>query len=94
MAIELVQRIENNQRMHLGFTLLVFAFALVITSAPQIATTFFAIQTQNLNEQLIDRLTANFAQLLKLLAQTTPLVTKQNQEKKQSDDDKSNEKEN
>ncbi|KAG9293566.1 hypothetical protein G9A89_005569 [Geosiphon pyriformis] len=46
MAIELVQRIKDNQRMHLRSTLLVFAPAL-----------------------LIDRLTINLAQLLKLLAQ-------------------------
>ncbi|KAG9294447.1 hypothetical protein G9A89_001952 [Geosiphon pyriformis] len=69
MVIELVQRIENNQRMHLGFTLPVFAPASIMASAPQMAVTFFAAQTQDPNEQLIDRLTANFAQLLELLAQ-------------------------
>ncbi|KAG9287338.1 hypothetical protein G9A89_023709 [Geosiphon pyriformis] len=52
MAIEFVQ-------MHLGFTLLVFAPASVIASAPQMAAISFAVQTQDPNEQLIDRLTAN-----------------------------------
>ncbi|KAG9287211.1 hypothetical protein G9A89_008841 [Geosiphon pyriformis] len=65
MTIELAQKIENNQRMHLGSTLSVFASA----SALQMTVTFFAAQTQDPNEQLIDRLTANFAQLLELLAQ-------------------------
>ncbi|KAG9297280.1 hypothetical protein G9A89_009962 [Geosiphon pyriformis] len=69
MAIELAQRIEDNQRMHLGSTLLVFASASVMASASQMAATSFAAQTQDPNEQLIDRLTANFAQLLEPLAQ-------------------------
>ncbi|KAG9288911.1 hypothetical protein G9A89_019533 [Geosiphon pyriformis] len=34
------------------------------------AAIFFAAQTQDFNEQLIDRLTANFTWLLELLAQT------------------------
>ncbi|KAG9297637.1 hypothetical protein G9A89_011152 [Geosiphon pyriformis] len=34
MAIELIQRIEDNQRMHLGFTLSVFAPAIIIAPAP------------------------------------------------------------
>ncbi|KAG9301376.1 hypothetical protein G9A89_018048 [Geosiphon pyriformis] len=38
MAIELVQRIENNQKMHLRFTLPVFAPALVMASAFQMAS--------------------------------------------------------
>ncbi|KAG9286719.1 hypothetical protein G9A89_012269 [Geosiphon pyriformis] len=69
MAIELAQRIENNQKMHLGSTLSVFAPAPVMAPASQIAATSFAAQTQDPNEQLIDRLTANFAQLLEPLAQ-------------------------
>ncbi|KAG9297417.1 hypothetical protein G9A89_009501 [Geosiphon pyriformis] len=68
MAIELAQRIEDNQRMHLGSTLSVFAPAPVMASAPQMAATSFAAQTQDPNEQLIDRLTANLAQLLESLA--------------------------
>ncbi|KAG9288323.1 hypothetical protein G9A89_021354 [Geosiphon pyriformis] len=63
MAIELAQRIEDNQRMHLGSTLPVFA------SAPQMAATSFAAQTHDPNEQLIDKLTANFVWLLEPLAQ-------------------------
>ncbi|KAG9304232.1 hypothetical protein G9A89_019794 [Geosiphon pyriformis] len=55
--------------MHLGFTLPVFASALVMIPAFQMTATSFAAQTQDPNEQLIDRLTANFAQLLKPLAQ-------------------------
>ncbi|KAG9291801.1 hypothetical protein G9A89_012086 [Geosiphon pyriformis] len=69
MAIELTQRIEDNQRMHLGSTLPVFASAPVMAPAPQVAATSFAAQTQDPNEQLIDRLTANLAWLLELLAQ-------------------------
>ncbi|KAG9302351.1 hypothetical protein G9A89_011777 [Geosiphon pyriformis] len=69
MAIELAQRIEDNQRMHLESTLPVFASASVMASASQMAATSFAAQTQDPNKQLIDRLTANFAQLLKPLAQ-------------------------
>ncbi|KAG9284060.1 hypothetical protein G9A89_022834 [Geosiphon pyriformis] len=63
MAIELAQRIENNQKMHLGSTFSVFALA------PQMTITSFAVQTQDSNKQLIDRLTANLAQLLESLAQ-------------------------
>ncbi|KAG9294416.1 hypothetical protein G9A89_001921 [Geosiphon pyriformis] len=66
MAIELVQRIEDNQRMHLGSTLPVFAPAPTMALAPQMTATFFAAQTQDPNEQLIDRLTANLAWLLEL----------------------------
>ncbi|KAG9292551.1 hypothetical protein G9A89_006922 [Geosiphon pyriformis] len=69
MAIELVQRIKDNQRMHLRSTLLVFALVSIMAPAPQMTATFFAAQTQDPNEQLIDRLTANFAQLLKPLTQ-------------------------
>ncbi|KAG9296135.1 hypothetical protein G9A89_011988 [Geosiphon pyriformis] len=69
MAIKLVQQIENNQRMYLKFTLSVFAFAPVIALVSQIATTFFAVQILDPNKQLIDRLTANLAQLLEFLAQ-------------------------
>ncbi|KAG9284781.1 hypothetical protein G9A89_003704 [Geosiphon pyriformis] len=69
MAIELAQRIEDNQRMHLGSTLPVFASAPVMAPAPQMAAIFFAAQTQDPNEQLIDRLTANLAWLLEPLAQ-------------------------
>ncbi|KAG9293735.1 hypothetical protein G9A89_019072 [Geosiphon pyriformis] len=69
MAIELAQRIEDNQRMHLGFTLPVFASVPVMASAPQMAATSFATHTQDPNEQLIDRLTANLARLLEPLAQ-------------------------
>ncbi|KAG9295137.1 hypothetical protein G9A89_006118 [Geosiphon pyriformis] len=68
LAIELVQRIEDNQRMHLRSTLSVFASASVMTSAPQMIVISFATQTQDPNKQLIDKFTANLAQLLKLLA--------------------------
>ncbi|KAG9301622.1 hypothetical protein G9A89_016692 [Geosiphon pyriformis] len=80
MAIELAQRIENNQRMHLGSTLSVFASALVMVSAPQMAAISFATHIQDSNEQLIDRLTANFVRLLELLAQ----AVKDNQKKKKA----------
>ncbi|KAG9306003.1 hypothetical protein G9A89_009327 [Geosiphon pyriformis] len=66
---KLAQRIEDNQRMHLGFTLPVFAPAPVMAPALQMAATSFAVQTQDSNEQLIDRLTANLARLLEPLAQ-------------------------
>ncbi|KAG9296839.1 hypothetical protein G9A89_006058 [Geosiphon pyriformis] len=69
MAIELAQRIEDNQRMHLGSILPVFAPVSVMAPASQMAATSFAIHTQDPNEQLIDRLTANLARLLELLAQ-------------------------
>ncbi|KAG9287794.1 hypothetical protein G9A89_017389 [Geosiphon pyriformis] len=69
MAIGLAQRIENNQRMHLGSTLPVFAPAPVMAPTPQMAATSFAAQTQDPNEQLINRLTANLAWLLEPLAQ-------------------------
>ncbi|KAG9290582.1 hypothetical protein G9A89_020952 [Geosiphon pyriformis] len=69
MAIELAQKIENNQRMHLGSTLPVFALASVVAPALQIAVTSFVTHTQDPNEQLIDRLTANLAWLLEPLAQ-------------------------
>ncbi|KAG9286418.1 hypothetical protein G9A89_014584 [Geosiphon pyriformis] len=68
MAIELAQRIEDNQRMHLESTLPVFAPASVMASISQMTTTSFAAQTQDPNEQLIDRLTANLVQLLESLA--------------------------
>ncbi|KAG9289230.1 hypothetical protein G9A89_022540 [Geosiphon pyriformis] len=68
MAIKLAQRIENNQRIHLGSTLPVFASAPAMVPALQIAAISFATHTQDPNEQLIDRLTANLAQLLKPLA--------------------------
>ncbi|KAG9296598.1 hypothetical protein G9A89_015190 [Geosiphon pyriformis] len=41
MAIELAQRIEDNQRMHLGSTLPVFALVPVMAPAPQMAATSF-----------------------------------------------------
>ncbi|KAG9293585.1 hypothetical protein G9A89_005588 [Geosiphon pyriformis] len=69
MVIELVQRIEDNQKMHLESTLSVFVSVSVMAPAFQIAANFFAVQTQDPNKQLINRLTANFAQLLKPLAQ-------------------------
>ncbi|KAG9293584.1 hypothetical protein G9A89_005587 [Geosiphon pyriformis] len=69
MAIELAQKIEDNQRMHLEFTLPVFASAPAMAPAPQMAAVFFATHTQDPNEQLIDRLTANLVQLLKPLIQ-------------------------
>ncbi|KAG9300832.1 hypothetical protein G9A89_004462 [Geosiphon pyriformis] len=50
MVIELAQRIEDNQRIHLGSTLPVFASALIMAPTPQMATTSFAAQTQNPNE--------------------------------------------
>ncbi|KAG9287355.1 hypothetical protein G9A89_023726 [Geosiphon pyriformis] len=68
MAIELTQKIEDNQKMHLRSTLLVFAPALAMAPAPQIAAVSFAAQIQDPNEQLIDRLTANFVWLLEPLA--------------------------
>ncbi|KAG9297783.1 hypothetical protein G9A89_011298 [Geosiphon pyriformis] len=55
--------------MHLGSMLSVFAPALIMAPAPQMAATFFAAQTQDPNKHLIDRLTANLAQLLEPLAQ-------------------------
>ncbi|KAG9294708.1 hypothetical protein G9A89_008187 [Geosiphon pyriformis] len=64
MAIELAQRIEDNQRMYLGSTLPVFAPAPAMAPAPQMAAASFVAQTQDSNEQLIDRLTANLAWLL------------------------------
>ncbi|KAG9286976.1 hypothetical protein G9A89_001214 [Geosiphon pyriformis] len=70
MAIELVQKIKDNQRMHLESTLPVFAPASVMTSAPQMAAISFATQTQDSNKQLINKLIANLAWLLKPLAQT------------------------
>ncbi|KAG9306085.1 hypothetical protein G9A89_015989 [Geosiphon pyriformis] len=69
MAIELAQRIEDNQRMHLESTLPVFAPVSVMAPVPQMAAISFATHTQDPNEQLIDRLTANLAQLLEPLAQ-------------------------
>ncbi|KAG9298689.1 hypothetical protein G9A89_012757 [Geosiphon pyriformis] len=64
------QGLEDNQRMHLEYTLSVFASALIMASALQMATISFAAQTPDPNEQLIDRLTANLVWLLKLLVQT------------------------
>ncbi|KAG9301032.1 hypothetical protein G9A89_015768 [Geosiphon pyriformis] len=58
MAIELVQQIEDNQKIHLKSTLPVFAPASVMASALQMVATFFVVQTQDPNEQLIDRLTS------------------------------------
>ncbi|KAG9301539.1 hypothetical protein G9A89_008391 [Geosiphon pyriformis] len=55
--------------MHLGSTLLVFASAPTMVPAPQMTATSFATHTQDPNEQLIDKLTANFTQLLEPLAQ-------------------------
>ncbi|KAG9301575.1 hypothetical protein G9A89_016645 [Geosiphon pyriformis] len=69
MVIELVQQIEDNQKMHLGSILSVFVSASVMVSASQMAATSFTVQTPDLNKQLIDRLTVNLAQLLKSLAQ-------------------------
>ncbi|KAG9294756.1 hypothetical protein G9A89_008235 [Geosiphon pyriformis] len=48
--------------MHLRSTLPVFAPASVMAPAPQMAATSFAVQIQDPNEQLINRLTANLAQ--------------------------------
>ncbi|KAG9288846.1 hypothetical protein G9A89_012175 [Geosiphon pyriformis] len=64
----MAQQIEDNQKMHLEFTFLVFALAL------QMAATFFAAQTSDPNKQLIDRLTANLVWLLELLAQAQNTV--------------------
>ncbi|KAG9288441.1 hypothetical protein G9A89_015647 [Geosiphon pyriformis] len=69
MAIELAQIIEDNQKMHLGFTLPVFAPVSVMASTSQMVTTSFAAQTQDPNKQLIDRLIANLVRLLESLAQ-------------------------
>ncbi|KAG9304123.1 hypothetical protein G9A89_019685 [Geosiphon pyriformis] len=69
MAIELAQRIEDNQRIHLGSTLPVFAPVPVMAPVPQMTATSFATHTQDPNKQLIDRLTANLARLLEPLAQ-------------------------
>ncbi|KAG9284888.1 hypothetical protein G9A89_003811 [Geosiphon pyriformis] len=70
MTIELAQKIKDNQRMHLGFTLSVFVPASILALASQMAATSFTVQTQDPNEQLIDRLTANLAWLLEPLVQT------------------------
>ncbi|KAG9289244.1 hypothetical protein G9A89_022554 [Geosiphon pyriformis] len=67
MAIELVQRIEDNQRIHLGSIFPVFAPAPVMIPAPQIVAISFVTHTQDPNEQLIDRLTANLIWLLEPL---------------------------
>ncbi|KAG9301527.1 hypothetical protein G9A89_008379 [Geosiphon pyriformis] len=69
MVIELAQQIEDNQKMYLESTFPVFALVSIMTSAPQMAATFFAAQTQNPNEHLIDRLTTNLVWLLEPLAQ-------------------------
>ncbi|KAG9298688.1 hypothetical protein G9A89_012756 [Geosiphon pyriformis] len=69
MIIELAQQIEDNQRMHLESTLPVFA--------SQMAATSFAVQIQDPNKQLIDRLTVNLAQLLEPLAQAQPSYQRQ-----------------
>ncbi|KAG9285433.1 hypothetical protein G9A89_010908 [Geosiphon pyriformis] len=69
MAIELAQKIKDNQKMHLGFTLSVFASAPAIVPALQMAAIFFATHTQDSNEQLIDRLIVNLARLLEPLTQ-------------------------
>ncbi|KAG9304254.1 hypothetical protein G9A89_019816 [Geosiphon pyriformis] len=61
----------DNQKIHLGSTLLVFALAF------QMAATSFVTQTQDPNEQLIDGLTANLTQLLKPLAQAQPPFQRQ-----------------
>ncbi|KAG9297676.1 hypothetical protein G9A89_011191 [Geosiphon pyriformis] len=45
MAIELTQRIEDNQKMHLESTLPVFASAPVMALALQMAAASFAVQT-------------------------------------------------
>ncbi|KAG9288695.1 hypothetical protein G9A89_004314 [Geosiphon pyriformis] len=59
IAIELAQKIEDSQKMHLESTLLVFVLVPAMAPVPQIAATSFATHTQNPNEQLINRLTAN-----------------------------------
>ncbi|KAG9300349.1 hypothetical protein G9A89_009973 [Geosiphon pyriformis] len=69
MAIKLAQKIEDNQKIHLGSILPVFVLASVMAPAFQMAATSFAAQTQDPNEQLIDRLTANLAWLLEPLTQ-------------------------
>ncbi|KAG9297153.1 hypothetical protein G9A89_019434 [Geosiphon pyriformis] len=76
MAIELAQKIKDNQKMHLGFTLPVFAPVPAMALALQMAAASFAAQTQDPNKQLIDRLTANLAQLLEPLVQ----AVKENQQ--------------
>ncbi|KAG9301381.1 hypothetical protein G9A89_018053 [Geosiphon pyriformis] len=53
--------LKDNPTMDMTIELF-FVSAPVIASAPQIAATFFAAQTQDPNEQLINRLTANLAQ--------------------------------
>ncbi|KAG9306227.1 hypothetical protein G9A89_016131 [Geosiphon pyriformis] len=70
IAIELVQKIKDNQRMYLEFTLPVFASAFAMTPAPQMTAASFAVQIQGPNKQLINRFTANLVWLLELLAQT------------------------
>ncbi|KAG9284336.1 hypothetical protein G9A89_007491 [Geosiphon pyriformis] len=69
IAIELAQRIEDNQRIHLESTLSVFASASIMASALQMTAIFFTVQTQDLNKQLIDRLTVNLVWLLEPLTQ-------------------------
>ncbi|KAG9303230.1 hypothetical protein G9A89_013556 [Geosiphon pyriformis] len=72
MAIELAQRIEDNQRMYLESILPVFAFASVMAPVSQMTATSFAAQTQDPNKQLIDRLTTNLAWLLEPLQPQKP----------------------
>ncbi|KAG9294724.1 hypothetical protein G9A89_008203 [Geosiphon pyriformis] len=55
--------------MHLKSTLSVFASASAMVPAPQMTATSFVTHPQDPNKQLIDKLTANLAQLLKPLAQ-------------------------
>ncbi|KAG9297954.1 hypothetical protein G9A89_018782 [Geosiphon pyriformis] len=50
IVIELAQRIEDNQKMHLESIFSVFALALVMAPAPQMAAISFATQTQDPNE--------------------------------------------
>ncbi|KAG9294469.1 hypothetical protein G9A89_001974 [Geosiphon pyriformis] len=81
MAIELAQQIKDNQRMHLESIFSVFAPVSVMIPAPQMAVTSFAAQTQDSNEQLIDRLTTNFVWLLESLTQAqSPYQRQQNRE--------------
>ncbi|KAG9301430.1 hypothetical protein G9A89_018102 [Geosiphon pyriformis] len=74
MVIELAQQIEDNQRMHLEFILLIFVLALVMAPALQMAAISFAVQIQDSNKQLIDRLTANFQPLYQRQQNHGPLV--------------------
>ncbi|KAG9284328.1 hypothetical protein G9A89_007483 [Geosiphon pyriformis] len=69
IVTEYAKAIRKLIKIHLGSILPVFASAPIMASASQMTAVSFAAQTQDPNKQLIDRLTANLAQLLEPLAQ-------------------------